>query len=186
MRNLTATNMCTTYCPCPSDLDISKWNETLLNQNNRTLYINSSLYPAYQPMTLADVNSTLDYQNFWDCYQNISQKYQSLQNIGGGSYTKYIDTISSGVQELIRTLENELKCEGICKQGAFYYFRSIYEGPPLGNCLTEIKNSFQTKPLAIGILLLVSFFLTFLSFITTYSLCYAGQEKKPTPNGRYN
>ena len=69
-------------------------------------------------------------------------------------------------------MEDEFSCQGICRVGAFFYFRKIQEGPPTKNCLTGLKETFKDKPLAIGIILLVSFALTFFAFITTFSLCY--------------
>ena len=72
------------------------------------------------------------------------------------------------MKELLETLESDFDCNGICTTGSFFYFRKVQEGPPLKNCINGVKDTFKDKPLAIGIILIVSFVLTFLSVFIVY------------------
>ena len=36
-------------------------------------------------------------------------------------------------------VESVLNCNGGCYPGLFYYFRTVYDGPPTQNCITGIK-----------------------------------------------
>jgi hypothetical protein len=74
-------------------------------------------------------------------------------------------------------LESSFSCNGICRAGAFYYFVDISQGPPTDSCLPQIKKLFNQKPTAVGVLLLISFLLTFFSFFTAYGLCYSKENK---------
>ncbi|CDW85397.1 tetraspanin family protein [Stylonychia lemnae] len=156
MTTYTAKYYCTSDCPCPLGTYFTdKYNETLMNQYNRTF----TSKPIYQPLlqsSAANVKYT-----FWDCYTSIKDlsKYSNVEKI------------SDGLESLFRTLESDFSCNGICKAGPFMYFRNITSGPPGKNCLTGIKDTFKEKPLAIGIILLVSFALTFVALFATYGLC---------------
>lgn len=127
MRNLTADYMCSPICPCPLGSDFSKWTEDQLNDNNRTKaavarQINGTwVYPLY---TGPNIYTNTTYNNFWDCYQSVKEltwnddKYEKVQNI------------TEGMETLIRSMEDEFNCNGICTPGAFYFFRNLEAGPP--------------------------------------------------------
>lgn len=76
------------------------------------------------------------------------------------------------MKDVLKAIEDEFNCNGICDAGPFYLFRAVTDGPPQKDCMTGIKDAFKDKPLAIGIILLVSAFLTIFAFITVYGLCY--------------
>ncbi len=86
-------------------------------------------------------------------------------------YYSGVPNITAGFKKFATDFEKSLNCNGICYPGLFYYFRSIKEGPPSKNCINGFTELFKDKALAIGILLLVSFFLTFLSHINSYPIC---------------
>ena len=81
------------------------------------------------------------------------------------------------MQNLISSLESQFSCNGICTMGAFYYFKDVTQGPPTSNCLNALKTVFNNKPIAVGIILLVTFFLTFFAVFTSYGLCYSKEKK---------
>jgi len=87
---------------------------------------------------------------------------------------------------LFRTLESDFTCNGICKSGPFFYFKNVVDGPPTKNCLTGIKDVFKEKPLAIGIILLVSFALTFVALFTTYALCCKKKDDDNHKHGKHS
>lgn len=136
MRNTTATYMCTDTCLCPSDTDFGKWSETLLNQNNRT----KSNVPVivsgktYEPMKKAASSGTQPtvYNSFWDCYSRVKDY---------PNFDEYYE-VSEGMKELLETMESEFNCQGICKIGAFFYFKKVQDGPPNQNCLEGLKETF--------------------------------------------
>lgn len=66
---------------------------------------------------------------------------------------------------------------GICHTGIFYFYGDVVNGPPKGRCLSNIETTLGKKPLVIGILLLVSFFLTLLVVFTSSALCCKSKGK---------
>ena len=92
-------------------------------------------------------------------------------------YSSSVKTIDSNIKDLIETLENDFNCNGICSPGNFFYFRKVQDGPPIKNCITGIKDQFKEKPLAIGVILIVSFALTILSVFFVYGMCCCRKDK---------
>lgn len=62
--------MCTNTCPCPADLDLSKWNSDITYPNNRSASIKSETVngSTYAGFTLS---SGTNYKTFWDCYKSV-------------------------------------------------------------------------------------------------------------------
>jgi len=145
-----------------------------LNSNNRTKSsvaksVNGTIvYPLYVG---PNIYTNTTYNNFWDCYQSVKNL-----TLSDSRYEK-VKEVSEGMETLIRAMEDEFSCNGICTPGAFYFFRNLDAGPPTQNCLNGLKDVFKDKPLAIGILLLISFFFTIFAFITSYGLCYSKEKK---------
>jgi hypothetical protein len=83
--------------------------------------------------------------------------------------------LSKDFENLARNVEENLNCNGICSPGIFYYFKTLDNGPPKASCLSGIKkeffSTFNSKPLGIGILLIISFVLTLLTHITAWTMC---------------
>ncbi len=182
MRQNTANYMCTQTCLCPSSINPSLWSCTILNSNNRTALgcptVNLTTGVIYTPLYVNATPSQPVYHNFWDCYlylKNASNYYNGSSN--GVQYGKYLEDVSSGLQDLISNLESTFSCNGICTAGAFYYFKDISAGPPTTNCLQGIKSILQNKPIACGILLLICFVTIFFAFFTSYGLCYSKEQK---------
>mmetsp|Transcript_35386 Transcript_35386/g.26368 ORF Transcript_35386/g.26368 Transcript_35386/m.26368 type:complete len:177 (-) Transcript_35386:317-847(-) len=77
MGDLTAEYMCTySYCPCPSDLDITLWqaDEQANNDWGRTAYVASSV--TYDYIYSAQTSSETKYKSFKECYDYL-QTYTS-------------------------------------------------------------------------------------------------------------
>jgi hypothetical protein len=125
---------------------------------------NSSLVP----FTLAAAGKT--YDNFWECYINLLNIDQQMANVNP-NYQKKAANISEGVAQFARDIEAGLNCNGICYYGLFFYFQKINVGPPFKNCIQGLQDVFGSKPLGIGILLLISFALTALAHIISWSIC---------------
>ena len=66
---------------------------------------------------------------------------------------------------LMRTLEADFSCSGVCTPGLFWFFRPVTDGPPLINCINGIKTTFAKETTNVGIALVISFGFTFLAFI---------------------
>jgi hypothetical protein len=174
MRNLTADYMCSSDCPCPANETFSKWTEDLLNKNNRTkssisrIVDGNRVYPLY---TGPNIYNNRTYSTFWSCYEYVKNLTDNNAKL------KQIENVTDGMKELVTAMENEFNCMGICTPGAFFFFKDLSQGPPTQNCLVGLKDVFKDKPLAIGILLLISFFFTVFAFFTSYGLCYSKEKK---------
>jgi hypothetical protein len=105
--------------------------------------------------------SQQDYiETYWSCYERV-KKTQGDK----------VQTISDGMKSLLESVESEFSCNGICDAGLFYFFKNVRDGPPTKNCMDGIKDAFKDKPLAIGIILLVSFVLTLCAWFSLYGFC---------------
>jgi hypothetical protein len=173
MRQTTANYMCTSDCPCPTSASYGNWllkwsNETQLNVNNRT-NMNKPL-PYVQIYTVIPGGTTKTYTKFWDCYialKNLNQ-YSTYSSLSSNS--KWQD-VSEDMQTLISNMEADLGCSGICTPGAFFFFSDLSVGPPLKNCIEGIKDTFKNKVLAVGVILVFTFLLTFIAWIINFSIC---------------
>lgn len=87
------------------------------------------------------------------------------------NYQSKAANFSEGFETFARDVEASLSCNGICYPGLFFYFQTIYNGPPTKNCIEGLQNLFGSKPLGIGILLLISFALTVITHITSWAMC---------------
>ena len=184
MRNYTASYMCTTQCPCPNSLNTDLYDCTTLAANNRTkvtcgitpnTFVNGTFY---QPLVRQnDTLGNTSYTKFWDCYTYLSNQYKNQSTTSNSKYQTTVNTISDGMQTLISDLESQFACNGICTKGAFYYFKDVAEGPPTSNCLTALKTVFNNKPIAVGVILLITCFLTFFAVCTAYGICYSKEKK---------
>lgn len=128
----------------------------------------------------------VSYNNFWSCYANISSIDATLSS-SNSNYQSRITQVSTAVQNFVQNVEAGLNCNGICYYGLFYYFQTLAAGPPTQNCVTGLTSIFGSKPLGIGILLLISFLLTLFTFIASWSMCCrccAPKETKDTWNMR--
>jgi len=113
MGSVTSTYMCTyDYCPCPSDFDIALWdNETENNYWNRTINPLDTL--SYTLIYYDVLNATTDYDTFYSCYE-------AMQNNTDAS--EFVDKVDTSYISLLRWLETEYNCSGICTPGLFFFF----------------------------------------------------------------
>lgn len=110
------------------------------------------------------------YDNFYDCYLAVSN-LEDVEITKNPSYQRRVRKVGQEFEKFARDFESSLNCNGICYPGLFYYFKSIRSGPPTNNCIEGITTLFKDKPVAIGILLLVSFVMTFFAHINSYPIC---------------
>lgn len=98
------------------------------------------------------------------------------------SYQRRIEPVSEGFQAFAQEFESSLNCNAICRPGLFFYFKNIRDGPPMKNCIDGMATLFNDKPLAIGILLLVSFVLTAFAHLNSYPICACSKCCQAKPN----
>lgn len=193
LSKVPSTYLCTDLCPCPTGMTgwIQKFTSSKSYESiyptfrdraaqkfKRNFTITTSI-KDYQSFSSVNanlplfVNSTagaVTFDNFWDCYQNLNNLELS-QLSKNPNYQRKVTQISDGFEEFARKFETELSCNGICYPGLFFYFNKLEVGPPQVNCISGLNNILKGKPLPIGILLLISCFLTFLSHINSYPIC---------------
>lgn len=187
--------MCTPACPCSS------------SGNWYSLYKSTSIVPEYgfrtvdkyardrfnrtvstsnggnNTLTAFTVTSSgITYNNFWGCYLNIKDLDAQFKK-ANPTYQSKMVYLSEGFENFARNAEAALDCSGICYPGIFYYFKPIDNGPPVNNCVSGLKKAFGSKPLGIGILLLISFVLTAFTHLASWSICCrCCAPKKVDPN----
>ena len=162
MTQTTANFMCTTACPCVATLNKSLWtNETEMRKFGRTLAATDTLTieKRYKAFVLGGARV---YDDFWSCYEYLQSTNQTQ-----GTYYE----INESYKGLFEDLEDEFNCNGVCRPGIFYLFKDVVEGPPTKRCLDSAIEYFGRRPIAVGVVLLVSCFLTFITFVISFSLC---------------
>ena len=176
--------MCTSTCPCPP-ATTSNWYSIYLNSTftvqNYTFNAETYAHVFNRTLSTVTTSTTLTpfklgtskngtYDNFWDCYTYM-KGIDAAQAQLNSTYKSKVVSISDGFQNFATNVESALNCNGICYPGLFYYFKTLYTGPPQKNCVDGLTSIFGSKPLGIGILLLISFVLTVFTHITTWSIC---------------
>ena len=184
--------LCTEQCPCPPSTSSDNWlalytsagsydamytsfaarangkfRRNFTTTANLTEFRNAVANNRNPPLY---VNSTSNFDNFYACYKSIEEK-ESAEIIKNPSYQRRMKTVDKSFETFARDFESNLNCNGICYPGLFYYFKSVKSGPPMKNCIDGVTVLFKDKPLAIGILLLVSFVLTVFAHINSYPIC---------------
>jgi len=183
--------MCTSTCPCPPTSMMATngkpWFANYQNSTAKYLYKGANysmeqfaniafgrtttVKAGYTGFTFAlnSTNTSSYYTNFWDCYNYVS----GLAAKTSSSNSQYANftTVSTGLANFLKDLETTLDCNGICYPGLFYYFKTVLNPPPTQQCLDGITKILAGNPLGMGILLLISFFLTIVVHITTWSMC---------------
>ena len=190
-----STYLCTDTCPCPVSAPSTGWLSKFIQaksyeqmypdftsrarlkfRRNFTIttnvreYTNASNSGWNLPLYVNATAGAITYDNFWACYQNLN-KLELAQLSKNPNYVRKVTQITDGFEQFARKFESELNCNGICYPGLFFYFSKLNAGPPVKNCVTGLQDLFKGKPLPIGILLLISAFLAFISHINSYPIC---------------
>ena len=202
---LPSTYLCTDICPCPLAMNewISKFKNSQQNEYifqtfserallkfKRNFTVTTSI-EDYQFLKKIDGNlpifvnitdGAVTYSNFWDCYLKLIN-LESIELNKNPNYVIKFLYLRGDLETLIRKFESELSCNGICYPGIFFYFKDLEAGPPEMNCFSSFMNILQDKALKIGILLLISCFLTFLSHISSYYICMSCNKNDVKDDG---
>jgi hypothetical protein len=72
--------------------------------------------------------------------------------------------------KLLKDLEEDFACNGICKPGLFWLYRDVSTFPPTSNCQEGIKDYFSEYATGIAACLIVSFIITAAAFGVNYGL----------------
>jgi hypothetical protein len=202
IANTPTTWMCTSTCPCPVPTNqtwYSKYTnaapytyqgknysaEAWANTFNRTLaLVANPLKPSLVPFKVVNGTGSTAYDNFWDCYQYLSGIDKQLAQVNS-SYQPQVQSVSASMKNFAQSVESSLNCNGICYPGLFYYFKTVYSGPPTQNCIAGLTAIMGNNPLGIGILLLVSFLLTIFVHIASWSMCCRCCAAKDTKDDKW-
>lgn len=156
----------------------TKFKRNFTTTTNLTEYRNAIAANRNTPLY---VNSTKNYDNFFECYSAVVA-LEDIEFAKNKNYQRRITPVSNGFRTFAKDFETAVNCNGICYPGLFFYFKSIREGPPMKNCVDSLSLLFKDKPLAIGILLLVSFILTVFAHINSYPICACSKCCNAKPN----
>jgi hypothetical protein len=196
--------LCTEQCPCPPSTSSDNWltkftsagsydamyasfsaraADTKFKRNfttttNLTEYRNAFNGGRNTPLY---VNTTKNYDNFFSCYGAVSD-LEDVEVLKNPSYQRRIKPVTANFEKFAQDFESSLNCNGICYPGLFFYFKNIRQGPPMKNCVDGLTTIFKDKPLAIGILLLVSFVLTVFAHLNSYPICACSKCCQAKPN----
>ena len=182
---------CTESCPCPAATVgtvnttndwLTQFDQDTLVKNGRTKYDipNRSDLKIINRTNSTGPVVTKNYMDFYSCYNDVINRNSDVSTTTNTT-TKYqagLVKLENGLIDFLRNVENEFKCSGICNPGPFYWFSDVWAGMPTSNCILAVKDTFRKRPLAIGIILLVTFFITLLTWITHFSMCCGKASKK--------
>jgi len=74
------------------------------------------------------------------------------------------------VMTFVEWFETTSKCTGICKKSLFYFSLSLTEGVPDTTCLLGVKELIKTNMWGLGLCILITGVIMFLTFICQYCL----------------
>lgn len=159
LGDVVSSYMCTSsYCPCPSDLDFTQWDDE--DDNNfwgRTLSpISNSYTPIY-----AGIPGETTFSTLVDCYE--TRKDDS-------TYDTFTNSVKQGQISFFSFLEDSLDCSGICTPGLFWFTKDVNTGKPGKNCIDGLKSEFGKYTDTIGGCLIVAFFLTICGWFAHFAL----------------
>jgi hypothetical protein len=77
---------------------------------------------------------------------------------------------------VIEAIEGSFSCNGICDYGVFYFSLPIKQGPPSKACKEDLKGLGNSTTYNIGIVMFVTFLLSYIGFFMQYCICYRRPE----------
>lgn len=121
-------HMCTDFCPCKNDWDFR-------------------LYGTARALNFADhkrndYNFDGDQTVFTDCYaerRNLWLQQDSQRQ-----------AVDEEIISLMKLLEEQFDCSGMCSYATFWASRSIKDGPPKQACIYKLKESFDEDMILLG------------------------------------
>jgi hypothetical protein len=81
---------------------------------------------------------------------------------------------------LLRVLEVEFDCQGLCTPGNFWLYRDVSEGPPGQGCMISIKHSFNAAAFGACIVMLIAVFIDLMLFGFMFTMCKADEDEPST------
>eukprot|EP00347_Sterkiella_histriomuscorum_P016058 403354644 len=152
--------MCTRECPCYTDMNLDIYTENALNLYFRTKrsQVDQTTGGLYSEI----YRENNGYTNFYDCLKD-----QLIVN----NATKY-DILPPEFLNLLRVLEHDYDCSGICNSGLFYIFKDLNHGHPIGGCSYQIKGVVSRVLGDPSIVLIVGFIVCFLTFVGVVLRCF--------------
>ena len=173
ISTIPATYLCTDDCKCPQSNSSNNWLpqyqtsdlEKRANSLNRTVY---AVPKVGMKNFVFAANSETAITNFLDCQIKLQNSQQSST---ASPSAKQFEAAKDGLKDFAKAVEDTFMCNGICSPGLFYYVKPVTDGAPTKNCVDGVTEMFKGKPLGIGILLLISFVLTVITHMISWSMC---------------
>jgi len=98
-------------CPCPK-IDTTKWNPSDQASLNRT-----------------GKGAKYDFTGKYDTFESCYEDKKMVWNSEGRQIT------NDQTLAILKTLEVNLQCQGICKPSIFWMYRDVTMGPPQQGCI---------------------------------------------------
>ena len=154
MKYAVDTHMCTDFCPCEGDWDYS-------------------IYGTSTGLNFAD-------------YPNNNYNFEGTQTIFSDCYAErktfwpqqdpdHVE-IDTEVVSLIKSLEQEYNCSGLCEPARFWASKSIKLGSPTESCIYALKDSFDDNMVLLGWSIVGT-----ATFVCLIFLCHCGLYLSSTP-----
>lgn len=80
------------------------------------------------------------------------------------------EAVATYLDSLLKTLEEEFDCQGICSSGDFYLFKEVSAGKPTSGCLVALKEEFSSASFAAMIVLFIVAAIDLLIFICMFAM----------------
>lgn len=76
------------------------------------------------------------------------------------------------IKKLLKTIEVELKCQGLCKPSMWWWYNDITKGPPTKGCLVAVKEKFAGSASGAAIVVIIALVVSFcLNVCTCGAIC---------------
>ena len=148
------THMCTDFCPCEGGWEYS-------------------IYGTATGLTFADHEN--NGYNFDGTFSVFTDCYSARRTLWQQQDPDHVEVYATALS-LVRTLEQDYNCSGLCSPADFWASKDIKIGPPQQSCIYSMKDSFDENIVLLGWSIVATAGFSFLVF-----LCHCGLYFNRTP-----
>jgi len=114
-------------------------------------------------------------KNWSECEASLNDEAEAEAADDRSTWTDPRGSLETYLDGVLKVLEDEFNCQGICSSGDFYLFKDVNEGKPESGCLPTLKADFSSASFAAMIVLFCVAAVDLLIFI-----CMFGMYKRNT------
>lgn len=117
------------------------------------------------------------YRTFKDCFDYLSEQQKQNPNENpDASQQEFEEWAQTNAFDVIKYLEAELSCAGVCRAPLFYVTK-VYTDQPDMNCMKGLKKKIEPAIKVAGYVCAVTALVTLIAFCGVFPLCSAYNDE---------